>query len=57
MLQVKSLYAHLRIAGIKSPIYVTGLPYGKEEVRGRIDSNIPLKERTKSSWLCGSLGR
>jgi len=39
--------SHLRIAGIKSPIYVTGLPYGKEEVRGRIDSNIPLKERTK----------
>mgnify|MGYP003646273787 FL=1 len=39
--------SHLRIAGIKSPIYVTGLPYGKEEVRSRIDSNIPLKERTK----------
>jgi hypothetical protein len=39
--------AHLRIAGLKAPIYVTGLPYGKEEVRGRIDTNIPLDERTK----------
>lgn len=39
--------AHLRIAGLKAPIYVTGLPYGKEEVRSRIDTNIPLDERTK----------
>ena len=37
--------AHLRIAGIKAPIYVTGLPYGKEEVRSRISSNIPLASR------------
>ena len=28
--------AHLRIAGIKAPIYVTGLPYGKEEVMSRM---------------------
>ena len=39
--------AHLRIAGILAPIYVSGLPYGKEEVRGRIDSNIPIKQRKK----------
>ena len=45
MVASEEFVAHLRIAGIKSPIYVTGLPYGKEEVRGRIDSNIPLKQR------------
>ena len=39
--------AHLRIAGMLAPIYVTGLPFGKSEVRGRIDSNIPLKDRKK----------
>lgn len=42
--------SHLRIAGIKSPIYVTGLPYGKEEVAGRLhadEMNIPLHEREK----------
>jgi hypothetical protein len=32
----EEMVAHLRIAGIKAPIYVTGLPFGKEEVRGRI---------------------
>jgi len=46
MVASEEFVAHLRIAGIKAPIYVTGLPYGKEEVRGRIDTNIPLKERT-----------
>jgi hypothetical protein len=45
MVASEEFVAHLRIAGIKSPIYVTGLPYGKEEVRGRIDTNVPLKER------------
>ena len=45
MVASEEFVAHLRIAGIKAPIYVTGLPYGKEEVRGRIDTNIPLKER------------
>ena len=45
MVASEEFVAHLRIAGIKSPIYVTGLPYGKEEVRSRIDSNIPLKQR------------
>jgi hypothetical protein len=37
--------AHLRIAGMKAPIYVTGLPFGKEEVRGRISTNIPIQLR------------
>ena len=46
MVASEEFVAHLRIAGIKAPIYVTGLPYGKQEVRGRIDTNIPLKERT-----------
>lgn len=39
--------AHLRIAGMLAPIYVTGLPYGKEEVQGRVDHNKPLKQRKK----------
>ena len=45
MVASEEFVAHLRIAGIKAPIYVTGLPYGKEEVRGRIGTNTPLKER------------
>jgi hypothetical protein len=39
--------AHLRIAGIECPIYVSGLPFGKEEVASRMPTNRPLKERTK----------
>jgi len=39
--------AHLRIAGFKAPIYVTGLPYGKEEVKSRVPVRKPLSERTK----------
>lgn len=39
--------AHLRIAGMLAPIYVTGLPYGKEEVQGRVDHSKPLKQRKK----------
>ena len=42
--------AHLRIAGLKAPIYVTGLPYGKQEVTERLhadEMNIPLHERVK----------
>lgn len=39
--------ANLRIAGMLAPIYVTGLPFGKNEVRERIDSNIPLNKRKK----------
>ena len=39
--------AHLRIAGIQSPIYVTGLPYGKSEVESRVPDRKPLDQRTK----------
>jgi len=42
--------AHLRIAGFKKPIYVTGLPYGKEEVLSRIPAPKPLIER--SNRIC-----
>ena len=39
--------AHLRTAGFKKPIYVTGLPFGKSEVQERVPAPKPLKERTK----------
>ena len=39
--------AHLRTAGFKKPIYVTGLPFGKSEVQERVPNTKPLKERTK----------
>lgn len=39
--------AHLRIAGFKAPIYVTGLPYGKEEVLSRVPALTTLEQRTK----------
>lgn len=38
--------AHLRTAGFKKPIYVTGLPFGKEEVQERIPNPKPLIERS-----------
>lgn len=39
--------AHLRIAGISCPIYVSGLPFGKSEVLERTGPVKPLSERTK----------
>jgi hypothetical protein len=40
--------AHLKIAGVKSPIYVTGLPHGKYEILEQFGNEIkPLKDRTK----------
>ena len=38
--------AHLRTAGFKKPIYVTGLPFGKEEVQERVPNPKPLNERS-----------
>jgi|TARA_R110001592_G_scaffold202759_1_gene452375 hypothetical protein len=38
--------AHLRTAGFKKPIYVTGLPFGKEEVQSRVPELQPLYERS-----------
>lgn len=43
----EELVAHLRIAGFKAPIYVSGLPFGKEEVMSRMPSLLPLHERQK----------
>lgn len=39
--------AHLRIAGIKCPIYVSGLPFGKSEVKERIPEVKTLAHRDK----------
>ena len=43
----EEMVAHLRIAGMKAPIYVTGLPYGKSEVLSRVPLQKPLIHRTK----------
>ena len=43
----EEMVAHLRIAGMKAPIYVTGLPFGKEEVRSRVPKLYALSKRTK----------
>jgi hypothetical protein len=42
----EEMVANLRIAGMKAPIYVTGLPFGKEEVSSRIPNVAPLSDRT-----------
>lgn len=39
--------AHLRIAGFKAPIYVTGLPYGKSEVQERVPELKTLITRSR----------
>jgi glycosyltransferase involved in cell wall biosynthesis len=43
----EEMVAHLRIAGMQAPIYVTGLPFGKDEVRSRIPYAKPISERTE----------
>ena len=44
----EEMVAHLRIAGFKAPIYVTGLPFGKQEVLDRhAKPLLPLSERKK----------
>lgn len=43
----EEMVAHLRIAGMKAPIYVTGLPFGKAEVLERVPMQNPLVNRTK----------
>lgn len=37
--------AYFRTAGFKCPIYVVGLPFGKEEVQERVPERKPLQER------------
>jgi len=43
----EEMVANLRIAGFKAPIYVTGLPYGKQEVLERVPfvKSIDARER------------
>lgn len=41
----EEMVAHLRIAGMTAPIYVTGLPFGKDEVRSRVPAVKPIAER------------
>jgi hypothetical protein len=43
----EEMVAHLRIAGMRAPIYVTGLPFGKDEVLSRVPLRQPLVNRTK----------
>ena len=43
----EEMVSHLRIAGFKAPIYVTGLPFGKEEVRSRVEYVKPITAREK----------
>jgi hypothetical protein len=43
----EEMVAHLRIAGMKAPIYVTGLPFGKAEVLERVTMTQPLVNRTQ----------
>jgi hypothetical protein len=43
----EEMVANLRICGFKAPIYVTGLPFGKEEVQSRVSTILPLKDRPK----------
>jgi len=43
----EEMVAHLRIAGMDAPIYVTGLPFGKAEVLSRVPLQQPLVNRTK----------
>lgn len=41
----EEMVAHLRIAGFKAPIYVTGLPFGKDEVIERVPFVKPITSR------------
>jgi hypothetical protein len=41
----EEMVANLHIAGFKSPVYVSGLPFGKHEVQGRVDIK-PTTEKT-----------
>jgi len=38
----EEMVSHLRIAGFKAPIYVTGLPFGKAEVQSRVPEEYTL---------------
>lgn len=43
----EEMVANLRIAGFKAPIFVTGLPFGKEEVLNRVSHTNPICSRDR----------
>jgi len=43
----EEMVSHLRISGFKAPIYVTGLPFCRDEVLERIPVVKPIPERTR----------
>jgi len=43
----EEMIAHARIAGWKVPLYVTGLPFGKQEVQSRVPFRKPLRFRKR----------
>ena len=45
LLASEEFAAHLRIAGFKAPIYITGLPFGKDEVLSRVPFVKPITSR------------
>lgn len=47
LLANEEFVAHLKISGFTAPIYVTGLPYNKDEVLGRGINVVPVKDRTR----------
>lgn len=55
----EEMVAHLRIAGFQAPIYVTGLPFGKDEVLSRMgisqdQSNLPALKGRKNQVVWAS---
>lgn len=47
LLANEEFVSHLRIAGFKAPIYVTGLPFGKAEVQSRVPYVKPITSRER----------
>ena len=43
----EEMVANLHVAGWKANKYVTGLPFGKEEVQSRVKDIVPFDKRTK----------
>lgn len=41
----EELAAYMRVSGIKAPLYVVGLPFGKEEVQSRVPDRKPVWDR------------
>ena len=45
LLASEEFAGNLRICGFKAPIYITGLPFGKAEVKSRVPEVKPITER------------